>query len=769
MAEPTPSLPPSITQFQKKLIAGSAVSADRNQFETFRKGKCPVEHHALCDDLIAKYDATSSAMHDKQKADYAKVHEAAAQNTRGVATTKGENATAAKPEKLGEPFHNPYTFLPFGTAPVREAPTLLTADETDKSRFTGLLRITVRTLSPLLTCMPGKEGEPHSILAIGDDVIVPATGIRGALRTMLSVLTGGTLGYVDPMLWLTQGRDLNLGPPGKKSPHHTPSRVFLARIVKVGSATSSGIVELNKAPDPLVKTEDLERQLGLSQRALDGSRPIQVSSGTPIRGELQANGLSYRLSGRPVNRKGKREGVFEASGTEVELPPELWAAYIGRHAHADFDELKRGDLVWLEPSVHDLMRISKSSDVLSIQWARWGRKGHRLLDLIAKQHKAVLPDSLRNDGLVDEITNLFGQIPDPKAGAAAAPFAARVRGDNLVFLDCAKSKVDRSVQLAPLMQPHPGCVGFYRDNKDLDGICRNDPLRGYKIYRTTKERGANAPWLYSTQGVYGDKGALNPAAGSKVSRRTDLLREGCDGELSLSLRSLSHREIALLLAACSVDWRLGGGKPLGLGHCRVLTVELVDEFGGSVVRWAPASRTDALDRAKPAELPAEFAADLDQPLRDRMFAYQATQRPVERLRYPRAVEPNREKTSRGGMVWFKRHASPRKTENDESGTPQGLQVFRVGGDLLTQVGLGQVKAQKLPDFDPMNPFADTLYGYDCIIRPLEGDHSQAAIAASLTPFDVNTHSRPTDKSGGPQGQSRETRQGERDRRGNGQF
>lgn len=760
MAESKPDFPVSITQFKKKLENRSAVIADRNALEKFRNGKCPEEHRAVCDDLIAQFDAKSTVLKSAQAAEQAKVYQVVDQNPRGLATVKGDNGRAAAPAKLGTAFHNPYTFLPFGTVPKRTVPTLLTADESDKSRFTGVLRISIRTLSPLLTCMPGKEGDQQTILSIGDDVVVPATGIRGALRTMLTVLTGGTLGYVDPALWLTQGRDLNLGPAGKSSPPHTPSRVFLARIVKVGSATSSGIVELNKAVETLVTAKELEDQ-GVD---LKRYRPKQTSGkGMAVRGEFQRDGRTYRLSGKPVNTKGKREGVFEGSGLKVELPPVLWSAYSGRHAHADFSELKPEDLVWLEPSVPELGNIARPSDVKSIQWARWGRAGHRLLDLIADKHKAVVPDSLRSDGLVDEITNLFGQIPDPKSPGAAGPFAARVRGDNLVFRDCVKNKVDKNVQLAPLMQPHPGCVGFYRDNKDLDDICRNDPLRGYKIYRTTKERGADAPWHYGTQGQYDSTGALESASGSKVSRRSDLLREGCVGELLLSIRSLSRREVALLLAACSVDWRLGGGKPLGLGHCRVLSVELVDEVGRSVVRWAPASDTDALDRERPAELPPEYVDQLDQELLRRMFAYQATQRPVEMLRYPRAVEQNTNGKARGGMVWFKRHVSPRKVEDKGSGVPHGLQVFRVGDELQTRVGQSQVKSQKLPDFDPSNPFADALYGYDYITVFKEVNRQQ--IATSLEPFDSQKHFRADDKSGGPQGQSRDTRQSERDRRG----
>ncbi len=50
-----------------------------------------------------------------------------------------------------------------------------------------------------MTCAPdAKQVLPNghkilSALTIDDDVIVPATGIRGALRTLMTILTGGTL------------------------------------------------------------------------------------------------------------------------------------------------------------------------------------------------------------------------------------------------------------------------------------------------------------------------------------------------------------------------------------------------------------------------------------------------------------------------------------------------------------------------------------------------------------------------------------------------
>jgi len=159
---------------------------------------------------------------------------------------KGSNRNAALAVMIGESFHNPYTFIPFPDKVERYLPTALTADEhpDERHRCSGVLNLEIKTLSPLMTCNPvpvSGDKEQHKVfkaLTIGNDVVVPATGVRGALRTLMTILSGGTLGYMDDDLWLTQGRDAQLGPSGKMP--DVPDQAFLAQVVTPGSATSPG-------------------------------------------------------------------------------------------------------------------------------------------------------------------------------------------------------------------------------------------------------------------------------------------------------------------------------------------------------------------------------------------------------------------------------------------------------------------------------------------------------------------------------------------------
>jgi len=686
---------------------------------------------------------------------------------RGAVQPKADNATAAPPDCLDAAFHNPYTFIPFPDPEkqplCRRKPTPLTIDEIETDRMTGVLELTVRTLSPLMTCHPDPVSDQNGhktyrALRIGPDVIVPATGIKGALRTLMTILTGGTLGYVDDGLWLCQGRDAQLGPAGQNSPEGTPKRVFLARVIRPGNAAHDGTVELGDTR--LVRREQLDaaiRRCGLDiEKGVSAFQPTQTerpmlwASGPDLRSLSQEKDSEHpwqvKVSGRPVNRKNKREGLFKGNGRTITLPRELWAAYQGRNRHGLAPELRKGDLVWLEPADPNCEQIRSAGDVKSIQWARWGRHGQKLLDLLWRHHPQVIPDSWNSDGLVDEVTDLFGQVP--MVPGAAGPFAARIRPENLVFYDAADKT--RTVTLAPLAPPHPGCIAFYRDNDDLDAISVADPLRGYKVYRTTSERGDQAPWLYKTQGVYDSWGNLRPPK-QKVNKTCELLWENLDGRLRIAFRALTRRELALLLAACTVDWRLGGGKPLGLGHCRVVEGRIILEDGSELLSFERHS-----DDLSP--LPPPFEEEV-QDIRPRMRVWQLTQKPVPRLRYPRAVEENRNRKSRGGHVWFQRHAAPRKAGTE----PRGLQVLWVDGDLRTAAGgKNQIQAQRLPKFDPDHPEGDRLYGYDLFSGDNEEfrwkDKNKITWHRKLEPFDPQKHARPTDHSGGFHGQNAESRQ-----------
>ncbi len=307
----------------------------------------------------------------------------------------------ATPEVIGGPFTNPYTFIPFDkrTSKERREPTLLTADElgSSESRYTGVLCVTVKTRSPLMTCDPiAKETlkNGHKVLralTIENDVIVPATGVRGALRTLLTILTGGTLGYVDPTAYLIQGRDAKLGPatPNDRT-GNVPPRVFLGEVVQPGSLHRPGRIRLGKTL--LVRTSDLKHALNTPQlNRSPAAKPVWFgldTEGRPINPSPSASLATpwrMRLSGTPVGgmkmEERKREGLFQPSDKVIEVAAEKWIQYQGRNAGGERSELRKGDLVWLEPTrvvAQASREIQTDGDIESLQWSRWGKTGEKL-------------------------------------------------------------------------------------------------------------------------------------------------------------------------------------------------------------------------------------------------------------------------------------------------------------------------------------------------------------------------------------------------------
>jgi len=522
-------------------------------------------------------------------------------------------------------------------------------------------------------------------------------------------------------LWLTQSRDAQLGPSTRKS-SNIPEHCFLAEIIKPGTAMSPGIIQLGKTE--LRKASCLKKKI----ENLDRHRPTNEHKLPLTYKDKNGDEWKVKLSGLPVGHKDKKEGLFKGNGKKLELSEKFWSDYSGRHRHSVHSELKEGELIWLEPMHPDCKNITCEADIKSIQWSRWGRHGKAFKNLI--NSLKIFPDSLRRDGGVDMVTDLFGQIP-AKGIPAAGPFSARIRPGNLIFFD---AKGQTTIEtLAPLLAPHPGCIAFYRDQEDLDLIDTNSPLKGYKVYRNTKERGDNAPWKYSVQGIYGEKGALKKPYRQKVNKTAELLNEGLIGRLRISFRALDSDELALLYAACSVDWKLGGGKPLGLGHCRVVSMKMIDEEG---VDSFPMENSSTGDNLRLSKVDMERVEHI----RKRIDLYKASQVPVSKLRYPRAVRKNRNTSRRAGHEWFVRHAAPRKKG-------KGLETIWTTGELEKTVQNSQIKAQALPALNAEDPSADSLYGYDIVGLEIESSKGTQRKIDKLVKFDPAIHAAENEKPG----------------------
>lgn len=740
--------------------------------------------------------------------------------------SQNSNHDAHSPELFGEAFHNPYTFLPFPeAAPPRAEPTPFSIDSVETDRCTGVMDLEIELLSPLLTsaCDPAHKNKTgHQTLhalRIGNNVVLPASSVRGSLRSLMTVLSGGTLSHVDENLWLCQARDKVMG----------EERCRLARVRRASVHQMDGeidigetrfpnieeialaICDMNNRPRPQrvhppgakpgkgaspAEWDDFKAQQknysAYLRHKIEGRlspfRPSSTSGGYRIPrlyAAFQGNRLvrvstspddscdfELKLSEAPIGlgqKRPKREGAFKAERT-LKVRAKLWRDFCGRHRHANKRELTDGDLVWLELN-NDEGRIESADDILSFQWARWGRGGENLLEVLKREHPHMIPDAMNPDGKVDMVTDLFGHVPSeiktPEGLPGPAPrFAARIRTSNLVFPNgVAELQPNDKVTLAPLSTPNPGCAAFYRKartgrEKTFADEVNNAswmPLRGFKVYRTCKPQDA-APWEWKAQPIY--KNNAEPEEKEhNLNKTVDLLTRGT-GKLRISLNGLSRKEMALLFNACAVDWRLGGGKPLGLGWCRVRRCvfrPFLDNgcLGPGLEMLRPEKE---IGRIPPIFEDAHTAAELTK-LRGNMIAWQASQQPVTRLRYPRAVEHNNKSCTRGGHTWFLRHATPKKKGG-------GLQVMCVHPDPSPPLKPPAIQAQPLPAFYPKAPLADKLYGYDLFLDkqdPAFCEHptKNKTLVKKLEPFDPKKHGGLVHQPGPNRNPNAKTRGGER--------
>ena len=265
-------------------------------------------------------------------------------------------------------------------------------------------------------------------------------------------------------------------------------------------------------------------------------------------------------------------------------------------------------------------------------------------------------------------------------------------------------------------------------------------MRGYKVYRV-QHSDSEDPWRFEVQGVYGEQGELRRQR-QNVNKTCELVPRGAKGELRIAFRGLSTRELALLLQACAVPWRLGGGKPLGLGLCTVRVKGLIDEEGEplQVPHWSQTEEGGGL-----------YITGWEHEVRDlqaRVRMWEASQFPVDLLRYPRAVDDNNFRKSRGGHAWFQRHASPRMVSNNGN-REAGLNPLHIDGALKAAAEaalepldptMPMLAGQVLPAFNPEQPLADVLYGYDTIgAETQDRSRPRRRVFLQIEAFDSHRH------------------------------
>lgn len=632
-----------------------------------------------------------------------------------------------KIKQEGTLFCNPYNFIPFREQPLpRAAPTPRCADDRERERFTGCIELELELVTPLLSSDPtpqlrplgqqqqGKEHKVYQALTVSGHPVLPATGVRGALRSMLEAICGAGVAVLADHIWLWEGRHAN-GRIGENA--------VLAEIVEPGGIGRPGRIRLGETRSFISATSSIDPHDRTAKHqwqwkhaclqnahgkiddpaSLDRQCAVWANEtftsfivATPA--HLQPNALHpwrVKVSGkpvppparhpmtqRPIELAQKEDAAFRRlpDSPEIEIPAALWEELLGVNYGGLLDQrsklggpLKPHDLIWviLKPE-HTVAQLGgemniRAEHIRCLSWTRWPRQGS---PLHKRMPQYTHPPGWSADGTVDGVADLFGAVPlgPGRAAKRLAAFAGRIRPDNLVFPS--DTIIERGIALAPLLPPHPSNRAFYRQSQDPETVCCADNyvdqngnlkqsphpadwLRGYKVYLAPPA--GDRPWPYREQPVFGPDGQALPPH-TQVNRTVDLIAAGSRGRVTLAVRGLSAAECALLrrITAPGFPWRLGGGKPLGLGCARVVSATWRDEQG----RPLPEAQLAAWDKVPIA---SRFGPDLER----RIGWWRRSQQPAPaKLRYPRA-----QGQQRGGHAWFNKLAKGKMNQ------PWGLQEY----------------------------------------------------------------------------------------------
>lgn len=656
------------------------------------------------------------------------------------AETKSGSNVSDNQNLLDSKFHNPYTFIPFSSKIERGTRLLQTEDEVQNTLKSGVIEVEVTTVRPLISLHPveltGKKNEDkfparYNALTIGEDVIVPATSIRGQLRSLSTILTGSSLSTLDMDCWIYEHQRGTSVVDEKK--------LFLAEVLNPGNSSKPGTIRLFKevrlvSRNALVEClnskdkqsdfnnfpEDIKNKRFILENVRDFPVNIDPTNMLPVNEIVlerrirecapnNSEGWRVRPSGTPVGlrytatkkllenlsskTRVKKEAMVRGEGLELVLPQKYWRQYEDVNPQ-NRHPLEKGTIIWLEPADDALTAITNVDQIRSIQWTRWSKKTRMLCEGISSEYWPDFAQSKPDQ--VDAVTNLFGQVNSSNY-EDVPEFAGRIRAENLVFSGAKKTL--ENLPLAPLAQPHVGCFQFYKKK----GPKGQWMFRGYKVYRVSKDD--DTPWKYGVQFVCDNQGKMEDFNQQNQGKWVQKLPAGQIGHVRIAFRGLTDAELALLYTVCTTKWRLGSGKPFGLGLCATRACVQLWNDDGTI----SAPSVNSL-------LPAPEIAN-------RKTLWEATQQPVAKVRYPRAGNRTQRNAlnnniHRGGHCWFSLFSSA-----------QGNYTLK---DLHMANG-SNIPGQLLPEFDIRNPSADWLDHLD-IVPIVGGQNNGANQITELKPY-----------------------------------
>lgn len=559
-------------------------------------------------------------------------------------------------------FINPYTFVPFPAAIVRERPA--GHDALGPGRMSGVLEVSFEFTSP----MQAPEGAIS-----GQRLRLPGASVKGALRSLHETLAGGCLrvldeDYVpsyrdaaavphsewtlavaetvtrdgqpltvrlcDPVVWvgaaqlraawgsrLSSGNRVTFDPPREMTGlerYELPADATVERggdwVVLLTDAGARRPETRLKKPgayfaacgrvgdDTAVRSVD-ETAWRAFRRAVAGAREAAQQRAAQRAGESSAQWVPVKFRGEEIGRRKAATGRFDVGDV-------LWARR--RPGGAEVDGLRLA-AIWRHAGTGPLgTRVPDALHPCPPSTSSPGSAG--------ADDELLLCPSCRLFGAADART------PDAGSGARQRAYAGHVRFGDAV----SDGPVELTLfQRAPLGAPRPGAGQFYlRYSSTAPATSENAaPTREWgaapdgataRLVRGRKYYWHADPTRQPVPRHVARSHQINP----RMLMERQLAPAGTVLRAVLTFDNLSDAEVGGLLATLQPDLvlpaeepdsrplrlRLGGGKPLGLGSCRAII--------SNVRVWSARSRYGGVEpiTATPEHYRAEFSRTVPAPV-----------------------------------------------------------------------------------------------------------------------------------------------------------
>ncbi len=515
-------------------------------------------------------------------------------------------------------FLNPYNFVRYLPAPNispgdNDAQLLGSCPPPPHDRYVGLTgRITCRleAVTPLFIAdshdvkessvanAPDKKHRSYRFFQYGGKDAIPATSLRGMVRSMFEAVTNSPLSVFDGkdrLEYRIDPAEARRFRPGvvESLPHDgLPGVIALCEEAKVGAYYRD--LAANILDESWKCGEQAYAIIGKTKNNVPVVTAIAKKHVTLAKDERPVHDGWVKVTGQTIDTKcnesffyfkddpAKAKKVHFSSEREEDFNVILHAQLHDRkedfHSQIQSQRLEAGNLVYVELDPDD------SKQVLNIALSRVARLRYRhaIGDL--------LPDHLKPSEYYDQLdiaSRVFGwvkSVGDNDRNARVA-YAGRVRFTHAVLTeDGDKGVFADELPLAILGGPKPTTTLFYLRKKN--GTWSDEERR---TPGATETIGYDGPTVLRGRKVYRHHGAaINRLEYERAGIRRDHQNRSVRGvrapgnvfEFSINFHNLAPVELGALLWALNLRdkdcyYRLGYAKPLGFGSVR-LTVEQIE-------------------------------------------------------------------------------------------------------------------------------------------------------------------------------------------------